>query len=49
MIITDNQGFIIGPITVKPVNEHNTTILPEAFIDLITFSHLIGMELSGSA
>ncbi len=49
MTITDNQGFIIGPITVKPVNEHDTTILPEVFSELITFSHRIGLDLSGSA
>ena len=49
MTITDNQGVIIGPITVKPVNEHDTTILPEAFTSLITFSHRIGIDLSSSA
>ena len=49
MTITDNQGFIIGPVTVRPVNEHDTTILPEAFSALITFSHRIGMDLNGSA
>ena len=49
MTITDNQGFIIGPITVKPVNEHDTTILPEVFTALITFSHRIGIDLSSSA
>ena len=49
MTITDNHGFIIGPITVKPVNEHDTTILPEVFTDLITFSHRIGLDLKGSA
>ncbi len=49
MTITDNQGFIITPITVKPVNEHDTTILPEAFTGLITFSRRIGLDLSGSA
>ena len=49
MIITDNKGFIIGPVTLKPVNEHDTTILPETFTDFITFSHRIGMDISGSA
>ena len=49
MIITDNKGFIIGPVTLKPVNEHDTTILPEAFTDSITFSHRISMDISGSA
>ena len=49
MTIIDNQGFVISPITVKPVNEHGTTILPDVFTDLITFSHRIGIDLSGSA
>ena len=49
MTITDNHGFIIGPITTKPVNTHDTTILPEAFSDIIAFSKQIGMDLSGSA
>ena len=49
MAITDNHGFIIGPITIKPVNPHNTTILPEALSDIIVFSQRIGVELSGSA
>ena len=49
MTLIDNQGFVIGPITVKPVNEHGTTILPDVFANLITFSSRIGMDLSGSA
>ena len=49
MIITDNQGFIIGPITIKPVNQHGTKILPETFTDLIAFANRIGMDLSASA
>ncbi len=49
MAITDNKGFIIGPITLKPVNQHDTTILPEALTELISFSNRIGMALDGSA
>ena len=48
MAITDNKGFIIGPITLKPVNQHDTTILPEALTELISFSNRIGMALDGS-
>ena len=47
--LTDNHGFIIGPITTHPVNRHDPTILPQAFTDLIAFSHRIGMDLSASA
>lgn len=49
MTITDNQGFIISPMTLKPVNHHDTTILPEAFTALMSFSHSIGLDLKGSA
>ena len=35
-------------VVVRPVNEHDTTILPEAFSELITFSHRIGMDMNGS-
>ena len=49
MTITDNKGFIICPITLKPVNQHGTTILPEALTELISFSNRIGMELESSA
>ena len=31
------------------MNEHDTTILPEAFTGLIAFSNRIGMDLSASA
>ena len=49
MTITDNNGYPISPIIVKPVNEHDCTILPEAFTELITFTKRIGLDLSGSA
>jgi hypothetical protein len=49
LTITDNHGFIVSPITTKPVNHHDTTILPEAFADFMTFAHRIGMELDSSA
>ena len=49
MTLTDNHGFIIAPIPLKPVNQHETTILPEAFTDVVAFSKRIGMELKGSA
>ena len=48
MTITDNKGFIISPITLKAVNQHDTTILPEALTDFISFSNRIGMELESS-
>ena len=49
MTITDNNGFILGPLSVRPVNEHDTTILPEALTQLITFSNRIDLKLDSSA
>ena len=47
--ITDNKGFIIGPIILKPVNHHDTTLLPEALTEFISFSNRIGLDLESSA
>lgn len=49
MTITDNKGFVISPIILKPVSHHDTTILPEALTEFITFSNRIGLELESSA
>lgn len=46
---TDNNGFILCPIIVKPVNQHDSKILAEAFTNLIDFTHRIGIDLSSSA
>ena len=48
MTIADNNGYPICPITVKPVNKHDCTILPEAFTELISFTQRIGLDLNGS-
>ena len=48
-MITDNHGFIIGPLTIKPINRQDTVILPEAFSNIIAFSKRIDMDLSGAA
>jgi hypothetical protein len=34
---------------VKPVNQHDTIILPETLTALVDFTHRIGIDLSGSA
>lgn len=49
MTITDNKGFVLGPISVKPVNEHDWIILPETLGNLLQFTSAIGIELKGSA
>ena len=45
----DNHGFVIGPISVKPINQQDTVILPEALTALVAFTAQIGIDLTGSA
>ena len=49
MTIIDNHGFIICPTIARPVNCHDTKLLPEAFTGLIDFTHRIGIDLNTSA
>lgn len=44
----ENNGFVIGPISVKPVNENDCAILPETFDRLVRLSRGIGINLEGS-
>jgi hypothetical protein len=45
----DNHGFVVGPLSVKPVNEQDTVILPETLTALVDFTDRIGIDLRGSA
>lgn len=45
----ENQGFVLGPISVKPVNQQDTIILPETLSALVDFTHRLGIDLCGSA
>lgn len=45
----DNHGFVIGPLSVKPVNQQDTVILPETLTALVDFTHHIGLNLTGAA
>ena len=40
---------MLGPITVKPVNQQDMVILPEGLSKLISFAVSIGLDLQGSA
>lgn len=40
---------MIGPISVKPINQQDTVILPETLTSLVDFTDQIGIELAGSA
>jgi transposase len=45
----DNHGFVIGPISVKPIKQQDTIILPETLTALVEFTEQIGIDLQGSA
>ena len=45
----DNHGFVLGPISIKPVNKHDTMIPPEPLTNLVAFTSRIGIDLAGSA
>ena len=45
----ENHGFVVGPISVKPVNQQDTVILPETLTALVDFTDQIGIDLAGSA
>ena len=36
-------------MSIKPVNKHDTVILPEALDQVMEFTHRIGLDLAGSA
>lgn len=45
----DNHGFVLDPLSIKPVNQHDTSILPETLTNLVAFTSRIGIDLAGSA
>ena len=45
----DNHGVVIGPISVKPINQQDTVILPETLTALVDFAVPMGLDLTGSA
>ena len=49
MTIIDNNGFVLGPIIVKPVNQQDMVILPESLTKLVIFSKQTGLELEKSS
>jgi transposase len=45
----DNHGVVVGPISVKPVNQQETVMLPETLTALVDFTEQMGIDLHGSA
>ncbi|MEK9175688.1 MAG: transposase [Patescibacteria group bacterium] len=48
LTIADNNGFVIAPLVVRPVNEHDTTLFPDSLDGLADFASLISLDLTGS-
>jgi hypothetical protein len=44
----ENHGFVIAPIVVRSVNQHDTTLLPDGIDALTDFASLISLDLTGS-
>lgn len=40
---------MIGPLSVKPINQQDTVLLPQTLTALMDFTHRIGIDLSGAA
>jgi len=40
---------VIGPLSVKPINQQDTVLLPETLTALMAFTHRLGIDLSGAA
>jgi transposase len=45
----DNHGFVLGPLTLHPVNMPDTRLLPESLTNLVALTRRMGLDLRGSA
>ena len=45
----ENHGFVLGPISIKPINQQDTIILPETLTTLVDFTRRIGIDLCGAS
>ena len=48
LAIIDNNGYVLAPLPVAPVNEADTVLLPEGLRALKRVARLTGLELTGS-
>jgi hypothetical protein len=46
--IIDNNGYVLAPLPVAPVNEADTVLLPEGLRALKRVARLTGLDLTGS-
>jgi transposase len=46
--IIDNNGFVLAPVPVAPVNEADTVLLPDGLNELKRMARLTGLKIDGS-
>ena len=45
----ENHGFVLGPISINPVTQQDTIILPETLTALVDFTRRVGIDLGGAS
>jgi hypothetical protein len=48
LAIADNQGNIVAPLVVKPVNIHDSKLFYESFSNLVEMADLLELEIKNS-
>jgi len=48
LALIDNQGHVLSPLTVAPVNEVDMTLLPQGLKDLKHVAREVGLDLRGA-
>ena len=48
LALIDNQGHVLSPLTVAPVNEVDMGLLPQGLRDLKRVAREVGLEVSGA-
>ena len=48
LAIVDNQGYVLAPMTVAPVNRSDMVLLPDGIQDLRRIAKTLGLVLSGA-
>jgi hypothetical protein len=48
LAIVDNNGFVVAPLPVAPVNEADTVLLPDGLNALKRVARLTGLEIEGA-
>jgi len=46
--MTDNNGYVLSPLPVAPVNETDMVLLPDALKALKRVAEMVGLDLRGA-